>query len=135
MSTTPKSPPPNLAIRARPKPVMRLNRWTLIQLSGVSAAAVLGAMVWALQGRDRRSQLGDELHTTDRVNPAEGLETLPRDYTQVQPPQLGAPLPGELGGPIVRTEREAGIEAMPERPSFRPDPEEDARRAARLREQ
>ena len=135
MSTTPKSPPPNLAIRARPKPVMRLNRWTLIALAGVSSAAVLGAMVWALQGRDRNGQFGDELYTTDRVNPAEGLQTLPRDYTQVQPPQLGAPLPGELGGPIIRTEREAGIEAMPERPSFRPDPEEDARRAARLREQ
>lgn len=105
MTTPPKSPPPNLAIRATPRPVMRLNRWTLIALAGVSSAAVLGAMIWALQGRDRSGQLGDELYTTDRVNPAEGLQTLPRDYTQVQPPQLGAPLPGELGGPIVRTER------------------------------
>ncbi|TKT82440.1 TrbI/VirB10 family protein [Aquamicrobium sp. LC103] len=135
MTTPPKSPPPNLAIRAKPRPVTRLNRRTLIALAGVSLAAVLGAMIWALQGRDRSGQLGDELYTTDRVNPAEGLQTLPRDYTQVQPPQLGAPLPGELGGPIVRTEREAGIPAMPERPNFRPDPEEDARRAARLREQ
>ncbi|MGV6876439.1 TrbI/VirB10 family protein [Pseudochelatococcus sp. B33] len=114
---------------------MRLNRWSLIVLAGVSSAAVLGAMVWALQGRDRSGPFGEELFNTDRVNPAEGLQTLPRDYSQVQPPQLGAPLPGELGGPVVRTERDAGIEPMPERPSFRPDPEEDARRAARLREQ
>lgn len=136
MSTPPKkSPPPNLAIRAKPKPVTRLNRWTLIALAGISSAAVLGALVWALQGRDRGDTTGEELYTTDRINPAEGLQTLPRDYTQVQPPQLGAPLPGELGRPIVRTERETGIEPMPERPSFRPDPEEDARRAARLREQ
>lgn len=135
MSMPPKSPPPNLTIRAKPKPVTRLNRWTLIALAGVSSAAVLGAMIWALQGRDRSGQAGKELYTTDRVNPAEGLQTLPRDYTQVQPPRLGAPLPGELGGPIVRTERETGIQPMPERPNFRPDPEEDARRAARLRAQ
>lgn len=135
MTTPPKSPPPNLSIRARPKPVTRLNRWTLIALAGVSAAAVLSAMVWALQGRDRGKPTGDELYNTDRVNPAEGLQTLPRDYSQVQPPQLGAPLPGELGGPIVRTERETGIPQMPERSNFRPDPEEDARRAAMLRAQ
>lgn len=135
MTTPPKSPPPNLTIRARPKPVTRLNRWTLIALAGVSAAAVLGAMIWALQYKDRGKPTGDELYSTDRVNPAEGLQTLPRDYTQVQPPRLGAPLPGELGGPIVRSEREAGIPQMPERPNFRPDPEEDARRAAMLRAQ
>jgi type IV secretion system protein VirB10 len=135
MTTPPKSPPPNLTIRARPKPVTRLNRWTLTALAGISAAAVLGAMVWALQGRDRGKSLGEELYNTDRVNPAEGLQTLPRDYTQVQPPRLGAPLPGELGGPVVRTERETGIPPMPERPNFRPDPEEDAKRAARLRAQ
>ncbi|MFG1260566.1 TrbI/VirB10 family protein [Xanthobacter flavus] len=135
MSTPPKSPPPDLAIRARPKPVTRLNRWTLIALAGVSAAAVLGAMVWALQGRDRARQTGGELYSTDRVSLAEGLAALPRDYTQVLPPRLGAPLPGELGGPVVRAEREAGIPVMPERQGFRADPEEDARRAARLRSQ
>lgn len=135
MTTPPKSPPPNLTIRARPKPVTRLNRWTLIALAGVSAAAVLGAMIWALQYKDRGKPTGDELYNTDRVNPAEGLQTLPRDYTQVQPPRLGAPLPGELGEPIVRTERESGIPQMPERPNFRPDQEEDAKRAAMLRAQ
>ncbi len=135
MTTPPKSPPPNLAIRAAPRSVTRLNRWTLIALAGVSSVAILGAMVWALQGRNRDDQFGEELYNTDRVNPAEGLQTLPRDYSQIKPPQLGAPLPGELGGPVLRTERETGIPPQPERPSFRPDPEEDARRAARLREQ
>lgn len=135
MTVPPKSPPPDLAIRAKPRPVTRLNRWTLMVLAGAVSTAVLGAMIWALQSRDRSARTGEELYNTDRVNPAEGLQTLPRDYTQVQPPKLGAPLPGELGGPVVRTEREAGIPPMPERPSFRADPEEDAKRAARLRAQ
>jgi type IV secretion system protein VirB10 len=131
-----KSPPPDLTIRARPRPVTRLNRWTLIALGGVSATAVLGALLWALQGHHATAPSNEELYTTDRVNRAEGLETLPHDYSQVKPPpQLGAPLPGELGGPIVRREQESGIAPMPERPSFHPDPEEDARRAARLRAQ
>src|SRR3546814_9372403 len=61
---------------------------------------------------------------------AEGLAGLPRSYGDIKVPQLGPPLAGDLGPPIVRAEREAGV-----RPdySIRPSPEDDAARAERLR--
>jgi type IV secretion system protein VirB10 len=42
---------------------------------------------------------------------------------------------GEFGRPLLRAEREAGIPELPERPSFKPNPEEDALRAQRMKEQ
>jgi type IV secretion system protein TrbI len=54
------------------------------------------------------------------------LDGLPNDYTGV--PQLGPPLPGDLGGPIVRA-REEGEEVPAEIMTMQPDPEEQLRLA------
>jgi type IV secretion system protein VirB10 len=61
------------------------------------------------------------------------LEALPHDYSQVpqpaqSPPLLGEPLPGDLGRPVLRAEREAGLH-----PHGGPDAAE-AERLARLKE-
>ncbi|WP_328700365.1 TrbI/VirB10 family protein [Caenimonas soli] len=48
------------------------------------------------------------MHNVDRVSKAEGLGQLPADYSKLTPaasiPILGPPLPGDLGGPMLRAE-------------------------------
>lgn len=114
----PKESPENMALRATPRQVMRLNRRTLAILVGVLSAAVLGATVWSLQGvRRQRDGASPELHNVDRVSKSEGLDKLPADYSKIPPatvpPVLGPPLPGDLGRPILRAEREAGLPQTP----------------------
>lgn len=127
----PKVAPESVALRAAPQPVTRLNRRTLALLVGSGAAVVLGATIWSLQPRERRAADSAELYNVDRISRAEGLASLPRDYSQmpVAPaPVLGDPLPGDLGRPVLRAEREAGLH-----PHGGPDAAE-AERLARLKE-
>ena len=102
-----KASPESAALRATPRPVMRLNRRTLATVVGVSCAAVLGATFWSLQSASRtRGSVNPELHNVDRVSKAEGLGQLPADYSKLAPaasvPVLGPPLPGDLGRPMLR---------------------------------
>lgn len=130
----PKEAPESLELRARPRPVTRLNPRILAVLAGGMASAVLGAMLWSLQPQQRReSAAQSELYNVDRVARSEGLERLPADYSQLPPPaapdvpQLGPPLPGDLGGPILKAEQQS------QGPGYGPDPAE-AERLARLKD-
>ncbi len=132
----PKQAPESLELRARPRPVTRLNPRMLALLAGGLASAVLGAMLWSLQPQQRRPGAEpSELYNVDRVTRSEGLERLPADYVQLPPPaapevpQLGPPLPGDLGGPILRAEQAQGYDYR----HSGPDPAE-AERLARLKE-
>ena len=98
-------------LRLRPEhpPVTRLSRKVLATLGAVAATAILGALVFALQSRSPRQET-TELHSTDHKTTAEELEKLPKDYSglpQAPPrpiPQLGPPLPGDLGRPILNAQ-------------------------------
>ncbi len=133
----PKVAPESLELRAQPRPVTRLNPRMLAVLAGGLATAVLGAMLWSLQPPQRRQGAEQtELYNVDRVARSEGLEQLPADYSQLPPPsapevpQLGPPLPGDLGGPILRAEHQTqGYDYR----HAGPDPAE-AERLARLKE-
>lgn len=137
----PKESPDNMALRATPRQVMRLNRRTLAILVGVLSAAVLGATVWSLQGAKRqRDSASPELHNVNRVSKTESLDKLPTDYSKIfpaaVPPVLGPPLPGDLGRPILRAEREAGLPQTPTvgAPSNTFDDVAHAERLNRIRE-
>ncbi|MBR0962530.1 TrbI/VirB10 family protein [Tardiphaga sp. 538_B7_N1_4] len=97
-------------LRAERPRVTRLSRKVLAGLGGVVGIAVLGAMIWALQSRGPRQSGGTELYSTDHKTTADELAKLPKDYaglprdTAPPPrtvPQLGPPLPGDLGRPIL----------------------------------
>jgi type IV secretion system protein VirB10 len=123
-------------LRAAPQSVMRLNRRTLAVLVAVVSAAVLGATIWSLQGSKRqRENAPAELHNVDRVAKAENLDQLPADYSKVvaatAPPVLGPPLPGDLGRPMLRAEREPGVPGIR---ANRFDENAHAERVNRLRE-
>lgn len=125
-----------LELRARPRPITRLNRKTLaIVLAAFAIATLLAAMVGLRRPRPRSAVEQPEVSGTQRIAHAEGLDTMPRSYSGVHAvPQLGAPT-GEFGAPLVKEERAAGIPELPERPTFVPNPEEDAIRAERLNDQ
>lgn len=93
------------AFRLRPERprVMRLSRRALGALAGVSALALGGALVFALQSSHPKAQ-SDELYNTDHRTTADGLARLPGDYSGVgrSVPQLGPPLPGDLGRPMLK---------------------------------
>ena len=118
-----KVAPEAVALRAQPRPVTRLNRRTLAMLTGGLSVAVLGATIWSLQPH-RRAGEQTELYNVDRVSKSEGLDGLPSDYSKLpKVPELGPPLPGDLGPAIVKSQQ-------PVTPTYAPpghDPE-DARR-------
>ncbi|MEM9840351.1 MAG: TrbI/VirB10 family protein [Pseudomonadota bacterium] len=122
-------------LRLRPDPprVMRLSRKAITVLVVAGGLGIGAILIVALQGSDE----GDgpsELFSTERVQEAEGLLGLPRDYGSI--PQLGPPLPGELGRPVLSAQRRG--EPVPVVPAAGPavDPEEQLRlqeaEAARL---
>ena len=91
-------------LRLRPERprVMRLSRRVLATIGGVSAIAVAGALTFALWPHGAKGP-AQELYSTDNRQTPDGLNGLPRDYSGLPKPipQLGAPLPGDLGKPIL----------------------------------
>ncbi len=104
-----KVAPEAVALRAQPRPVTRLNRRTLAILAGGLSVAVLGALMWSLQPQRRGASEQAELYNVDRVSKSEGLDGLPSDYSKLPPkvPELGPPLPGDLGPAIVKSQQPA----------------------------
>lgn len=101
-----KVAPEAVLLRAQPRPVTRLNRRTLALLTGGLSVAVLGAMIWSLQPHRRGGGEQSELYNVDRVSKSEGLDQLPSDYSKLRKvPELGPPLPGDLGPAIVKSQQ------------------------------
>ena len=121
-----KVAPEAVALRAQPRAVTRLNRRTLAMLTGGLSVAVLGATIWSLQPH-RRAGEQTELYNVDRVSKSEGLDGLPSDYSKLpKVPELGPPLPGDLGPAIVASQQ-------PMAPTYAPpghDPEDALRKEA-----
>lgn len=91
-------------LRAEHPRVTRLSRRVLAGGSAVALLVIGGAVLWSMQNKHLPGQATDELYSTDHHNVADGITTLPKDYAGVarQPiPQLGPPLPGDLGRPIL----------------------------------
>ncbi len=120
-----------LTLRARPRPVTRFNRRVIIGASALVCVVIVIATLIALQPiRFREPGDGEELFNTEHKTTAEGLDTLPRTYGDFKPPELGPPLQGDIGPPVVQLEQELGVT---NNTGFRPDAEADAERAERLR--
>ncbi|MQP66080.1 conjugal transfer protein TraI [Niveispirillum sp. SYP-B3756] len=90
--------PAPMRLRAEPPRVTRLSRKVLAGLGLVASVGIGGALIYALQMRDG-GRPNEELYSTENRSTADGIAGLPRDYSGV--PQLGPPLPGDLGRPIL----------------------------------
>jgi type IV secretion system protein TrbI len=112
-------PPQEMRLRSGRAPVTRLSRKVLIGLSAAATIGIGGALFLAL--RPQRQTTGSELYNTSNRMTPDGLANLPRDYAGLPKnvPQLGPPLPGDLGKPIAN----AGAPA-PGLPTPGPDAEQ-----------
>jgi type IV secretion system protein VirB10 len=107
----PKTDPTKFAMRVPPPAVTRLSRRTLVIGTAILTALLSGAVWWALDARPLRLTGGQELYNTD-AKPDDALSSLPGGYAALTKPkrgapapavpQLGPPLPGDLGRPILR---------------------------------
>lgn len=128
--------PQEMRLRSSRAPVTRLSRKVLLGLSTATALGIGGALFLALKPQHQTTD--SELYNTNNRNTPDGLANLPKDYTGLpkSAPQLGPPLPGDLGRPIFN----AGAPApgMPA-PTASEDPEkqrlaqeQEAARTSRL---
>lgn len=115
-----------MRLRTEAPSVTRVSRKVLTGVGLIAGLGIGGALIYALQTTDRQRQ-GEELFTTDRRQTADGLQGLPSDYGGI--PQLGPPLPGDLGGPIVRSREEGRPIPAETIPMPQADPEEQRRLA------
>jgi type IV secretory pathway VirB10-like protein len=114
-------PPQEMRLRSTRAPVTRLSRKVLTGLCIVAAAGISGALFFALQTHHKTG--GSELYNTDNRSTPDGLANLPHDYTGLPRgvPQLGPPLPGDLGRPILNAGAPAPGMPTPTAPA---DPEQ-----------
>ena len=132
-----KVDPETLVLRARPRRVARFNRRVVVGVAVIGSVLMFGATMIALYPPSlHRASSGDELLGTAQKSAADGLAGLPKSYGDLKPapPKLGPPLPGDLGPPVTHVEQNLGIPApLPQNYGLRPNPEEDAARAERMR--
>ncbi len=124
-----RRPVQEMRLRPSRAPVTRLSRKVLLGLGTVAAVGIGAALFVALRPQHQTS--GSELYnTSDRTTP-DGLANLPSDYTGLphNAPQLGPPLPGDLGRPMVN----AGV-AAPGMPQLAPGPSPEQQRIAQEKE-
>ncbi|PBB29577.1 MULTISPECIES: TrbI/VirB10 family protein [Mesorhizobium] len=108
----PKLDPEQLQLRASPRRAVRFRRGVIVAIAALGSGAILGVTMIALQGTALRiREQAEDLYNTERKPTAEGLETLPKDYSVMKPKPavLGPPLPGDLGRPILERQRQLGI--------------------------
>ncbi|NKB64764.1 MAG: conjugal transfer protein TrbI [Gammaproteobacteria bacterium] len=97
-----------LDLRAAPgRKLVRFKKGVVIGGAAIASAGILGVTMLALQAPTlRNGQPTEELYNTDKKPTPDGLAALPGDYSQIQ---LGPPLPGDLGRPILERQRQLGI--------------------------
>jgi type IV secretion system protein VirB10 len=102
-----KLDPESLVLRASPGRVTRFRRGAVIAIAAAGSTAIVGATWFALKpGALHLVASGDDRPQLGAAAPSEALAGAPRSYGDV--PQLGAPLPGDLGRPILEHQREMG---------------------------
>ncbi|WP_413208240.1 hypothetical protein [Rhodospirillum sp. A1_3_36] len=110
-----------LDLRSGPKPrVTRFRKGVVIGGTAIAAAGVLGLALLALQAPSFRSgSSSTELLQTGRAPTPDGLAALPGDYSEIKPdaPDLGPPLPSDLGHPILAQQKAQGLMPRDEGPS------------------
>lgn len=100
----------DLAIRAKPRPVRRFNRKTLMAAAGIVSLLILGAAGFALRSPSDNAQAAQrELYNTTNKPMPDAFNALPTNYADVPAPaaQLGPPLPGDFGAAYIGETREA----------------------------
>lgn len=106
----PKLDPETLVLRANPGRVVRFKRSAIVAIAALGSTAIVAVAWIALKPASFRIVDGNEDRTEMGARPpAEVLAGAPKSYGDV--PQLGPPLPGDLGRPILKANQ--ATEAAP----------------------
>ncbi|MDR3511024.1 MAG: TrbI/VirB10 family protein [Caulobacteraceae bacterium] len=117
---------PDLRLRGERPRVTRLSPKVLIGLASVGALGIGAAVGYGLQG-GRKAAERSQPPAVENQPVADALAGLPKDYAgaPAQTPQLGPPLPGDLGRPLLA----AGVAPPPMAgPAASPTPDPETQR-------
>ena len=129
----PPAHPSGMQLHAPRPAVTRLSRRVLVGLCSVVAAGVFAALAVALW--PHRVEAPTQTVNTGANAAPEALASVPKDYAEEakQAPQLGPPLPGDLGKPMLKAGVTAPGMPAPQTPEQQRDAQErDAARTSKL---
>jgi len=121
-----KEDPETLVLRARPPRAVRFKRGAIVGIAALASTAVIGVTWVALKPATWRIVADGDSAERANTAPPDALAGAPASYGDV--PQLGPPLPGDLGGPILEQSQALGTA-----PPQGIDQAEQAAEAKRLR--
>jgi len=107
LSPAPKAAPEQFELRGRPAQPIRFKRRMIVGSAAICSTALAGT-IW-LSLRPHASAPIEEAPFHEAKGPAETVKGLPADYSSV--PELGPPLPGDLGRPILDRQRQLAAQA------------------------
>ncbi|MDB5711675.1 MAG: conjugal transfer protein TrbI [Sphingomonas bacterium] len=107
-----KADPETLVLRGSPGRVVRFRRGAVVAIAALGSTAIVGTAWFALKpttfhviaANEDRADIGSKA-------PADALANAPKSYGDV--PQLGPPLPGDLGRPILEHQQSVGTAIPP----------------------
>ncbi|MBP2277831.1 MULTISPECIES: TrbI/VirB10 family protein [Sphingomonas] len=107
-----KADPETLVLRGSPGRVVRFRRGAVVAIAALGSTAIVGSAWFALKpttfhviaANEDRPDIGAKA-------PADALANAPKSYGDV--PQLGPPLPGDLGRPILEHQQSIGSAIPP----------------------
>ncbi|MGH6650806.1 MAG: TrbI/VirB10 family protein [Sphingopyxis sp.] len=105
--TPPKADPETLVLRAVPGRVARFRRGAIVAIAAAGSTAIVGVAWLALKPANIAIAVPTDQKVHGAKAPSDALAGAPTSYGDV--PQLGAPLPGDLGRPILNHQREIGM--------------------------
>ena len=101
----PKADPETLVLRAKPPRAARFRKGVIVAASGIGATLICGAAWLALMPAGARpANADDERAPLDAPKLPDALANAPTGYGDAPP--LGPKLPGDLGRPILRHQRD-----------------------------
>ena len=102
-----KADPETLVLRAAPGRVTRFRRGAIIAIAAAGSTVIVGVAWLALKPATLSLVAsGDDKQVAAKA-PPDALAGAPASYGDV--PQLGPPLPGDLGRPILKHQRDIGV--------------------------
>lgn len=102
-----KADPETLVLRAAPGRVTRFRRGAIVAIAAAGSIAIVGVAWLALKPASLTLVAASDEKPAGAKAPPDALAGAPTSYSDV--PQLGPPLPGDLGRPILDHQRQMGM--------------------------
>lgn len=107
-----KADPETLVLRGTPTRVAQFRRGVIIAIAALGSTAIVGVAWVSLKPATFKMVAdNDDRAESSSKAPADALANAPKGYGDV--PQLGPPLPGDLGRPILDHQRSLGLAPPP----------------------